>query len=312
MVDSAERIIEQTAPSVPHRVRQSRGDFIFSAVNYSILSIIFLVVLYPLVYVVSNSFSSTNAVISGRVWLLPVEPSLQGYRAVFEHKHIWTGYANAAFYMIFGTAINIFLTILAAYPLSRRDFSGRNIVMALFTFTILFNGGLIPTYLLVRSLGMLDTRWAMLIPNAIIVFNVIVTRTYFQTTIPDELLEASQLDGCSDFRFVTSVVIPLSGPILAVITLWYAVTHWNSYFWALIFLKSSRLYPLQIVLRNILIMNQVSADMLMDVELTEALEGMVELLKFSLIVVASVPVLSIYPFVQKYFVRGIMIGSIKG
>jgi multiple sugar transport system permease protein/putative aldouronate transport system permease protein len=159
---------------------------------------------------------------------------------------------------------------------------------------------------------MLNTRWAMVIPNAIIVFNVIVTRTYFQTTIPDELLEASQLDGCSDLRFVWSVVVPLSGPIIAVITLWYAVVHWNSYFWALIYLKSARLYPLQIILRNILIMNQVSADMLMDVELTEKLQGMVELLKFSLIVVASVPVLCLYPFVQRYFVRGIMIGSIKG
>ena len=151
-----------------------------------------------------------------------------------------------------------------------------------------------------------------MIPNALIVFNVIVTRTYFQSTIPKELLEASQLDGCSDFRFIRAVVMPLSGPIIAVITLWYAVVHWNSYFQALIYLKSSRLYPLQIILRNILIMNQVSADMLMDVELTDKLEGMVELLKFSLIVVASVPVLALYPFVQRYFVRGVMIGSIKG
>lgn len=290
----------------------SRSDRTFVVINTAFLSFVLIVVIYPLIYVVSSSFSSTNAVISGRVWLLPVEPSLQGYKSVFQHKQVWIGYANSAFYMVFGTIINIFFTILAAYPLSRRDFYGRNWVMALFTFTILFNGGLIPTYLLVRSLNLLNTRWAMMIPNALIVFNVIVTRTYFQSTIPKELLEASQLDGCSDFRFIRAVVMPLSGPIIAVITLWYAVVHWNSYFQALIYLKSSRLYPLQIILRNILIMNQVSADMLMDVELTDKLEGMVELLKFSLIVVASVPVLALYPFVQRYFVRGVMIGSIKG
>ena len=290
----------------------SASDRLFTVINTTFLSVVLIAVLYPLVYVVSSSFSSSYAVVAGRVWLLPVQPSLAGYRAVFQHKLVWSGYANSAFYMAFGTVINVVLTIMAAYPLSRKDFLGRNVVTALFTFTILFNGGLIPTYLLVRSLGMLDTRMAMLIPNAIVVFNVIVARTYFQSTIPDELLEASQLDGCGDYRFVTSVVIPLSGPIVAVIALWYAVGHWNSYFWALIFLKSARLYPLQIILRNILIMNQVSADMLMDVDLTDAMQGMVELLKYSLIVVASLPVLALYPFVQKYFVKGIMIGSIKG
>ena len=293
-------------------LKVSRGDRLFVTVNTSLLAVVLVLVLYPLVFVISSSFSSTDAVIAGRVWLLPVEPSLQGYRAVFEYKQIWSGYYNSAFYMIFGTIINVFMTVLAAYPLSRKDFFGRNVVMGLFTFTILFNGGLIPTYLVVKSLGMLDTRWAMLIPNAVIVFNVIVARTYFQMTIPDELLEASQLDGCSDFRFVAGVVVPLSGPILAVITLWYAVGHWNSYFWALIYLKSAALYPLQIILRNILIMNQVVQEMVVDVELTEAMQGLVELLKYSLIVVASLPVLALYPFVQKYFVRGIMIGSIKG
>ncbi len=288
------------------------SDKVFIVLNTILLSSVLLLVLYPLVYIVSSSFSSAYAVVSGKVWLLPVQPSVAGYKAVFENKQVWDGYFNSAYYMVFGTAINVVFTVLAAYPLSRKDFYGRNIVMGLFTFTILFNGGLIPTYLLVRSLGMLNTRWAMMIPNALIVFNVIVARTYFQTTIPDELLEASQLDGCSDYRFVRSIVLPLSGPIIAVITLWYAVGHWNSYFWALIFLKSASLYPLQIILRNILIMNQISADMLMDVELTDALQGMAELLKFSLIVVASLPVLILYPFVQKYFVKGIMIGSIKG
>ncbi|MCK4515650.1 MAG: carbohydrate ABC transporter permease, partial [Spirochaetaceae bacterium] len=212
---------------------------------------------------------------------------------------------------VFGTAINIIFTTLAAYPLSRRDFFGRNTVMFLFTLTMLFQGGLIPTYLLVRSLGILNSRLAMILPNAVIVYNMIVARTFFQANIPDELLEASQLDGCGDFRFLVSVVLPLSKPILAVLTLWYAVMHWNSYFWALVYLSSSRLYPLQITLRNILLTSQVTIegmDVLSDMEL----QGMTDLLKYALIVVASAPLIALYPFVQKHFVRGVMLGSIKG
>jgi multiple sugar transport system permease protein/putative aldouronate transport system permease protein len=179
---------------------------------------------------------------------------------------------------------------------------------------MLFSGGLIPLYLLVKSLKMLDTRWAMIIPNALAVWNVIITRTYFQSTIPDELHEASEMDGCSDIRFIYSVVLPLSGPIIAVMTLFYAVGHWNSYFNALIYLSVPKLYPLQIILRNVLIQNQFNAEMISDMDIEEiaAREGLADLLKFALIVVASVPVLSIYPFVQRYFIKGIMIGSIKG
>ena len=201
---------------------------------------------------------------------------------------------------------------MAAYPLSRRDLVGRNLFMFLITFTMIFSGGLIPTYLLVRELGMINTRWVMMIPNAIAAWNVIITRTYYQTTISDELLEAAQLDGCSDARFIWQIVVPLSGAITAVNTLFYAVGHWNAFFNAFIYLNDDRLFPLQIVLREILIANDIDLELTGDVIDDEARQGLRELLKFSLIVVASVPVLMMYPFVQKYFVRGVMIGSIKG
>jgi ABC-type glycerol-3-phosphate transport system permease component len=231
---------------------------------------------------------------------------------VFKNQQVWIGYGNSIFYTFVGTGINLLLTITAAYALSRRDFFGRNAVMGIFVFTLLFNGGLIPTYLLVKDLGMLDTRWALLLPNAVVVYNMIVARTFFQNQIPYELLEASQLDGCSDFRFFWSIVLPLSGPIVAVIALWYAVQHWNSYFHALLFIRNERLFPLQIVLRNILLENRVENLDRVALEDYAKREGLAQLLKYALIVVASVPVLLLYPFVQKYFVRGVMIGSLKG
>jgi putative aldouronate transport system permease protein len=295
-------------------VKLSSGDRIFIGAAYATLSVALIVVLYPLIFVVSSSFSSTDAVVTGRVWLWPVEPSLAGYNAVFQNSQIGLGYLNSFIYMVLGTSVNIFMTLLAAYPLSRRDFYGRGVFMFIFTFTMLFSGGLIPRYLLVRSLGMLDTRWAMVLPAALAVWNVIITRTYFQQNIPNELVEAADMDGCSDVRFIYKVVVPLSGPIIAVMTLFYAIGHWNSYFNALIFLNERKLYPLQIVLRNILIQNQFDAEMIADLDVEEIAvrEGLADLLKFSLIVVASVPVLSLYPFVQRYFIKGIMIGSLKG
>jgi putative aldouronate transport system permease protein len=293
-------------------LKETRGDKIFSGVNYIILTLFLLTILYPLIYIFSSSFSSTDAVISGKVFLLPVEPNLEGYYAVFNHKLIWTGFMNSLFYTVTGTSINIVMTILAAYPLSRRDLYGRNVYMFLFVFTMMFAGGLIPSYLLVKDIGILNTRWAIILPGALAIWNMIITRTYFQTTIPDEMLEAAQLDGCNDFQFLGRVVIPLSGPILAVITLFYAVGHWNQFFNALIYLKTQQLYPLQLVLRDILIQNSVDASMLTDVEDAAKREGLRELLKYSLIVVATLPVLIIYPFVQRHFVKGIMIGSLKG
>jgi putative aldouronate transport system permease protein len=294
------------------KIKESRGDRFFTAGNNLILSLIFIMVLYPLIYIVSASFSSSHSVISGEVWLWPVNPTLAGYEAVFKHKLIWSGFSNSIYYTIVGTLINVVMTVLAAYPMSRKDFFGNNIFMFLFVFTFMFSGGLIPTYLLVRDLGLLDSTWSMLLPGALGVWNMIITRTYFQTTIPEEMLEASQIDGCTDFQFLWKIVLPLSGPILAVITLFYAVGHWNSYFNALIYLKSQDLYPLQLVLRDVLVRNEVDVNMLSDVAGDAEREGLRELLKYSLIVIATVPLLVVYPFVQKYFVKGIMIGSLKG
>ncbi|WP_257348911.1 carbohydrate ABC transporter permease [Pseudalkalibacillus decolorationis] len=293
-------------------IPKSKGDRIFTVCNYIFLSLLILSVLYPLIYVVSASFSSADAVASGRVWLWPVDFSLEGYKAVFDYNMIWTGYANSLFYMVVGTSINVALTILAAYPLSRRDFRGRGIFMFLFVFTMMFNGGLIPTYLLVRDLGMLNTRWALIIPNAMAVFNVIITMTYFRSVIPKEVLESAQLDGCNDFKFLLKIVLPLSAPIIAVISLFYAVGHWNQYFSALIYLRDTDLFPLQLVLRNILIQSEIDPSMISDIGNYQKNVGLRELLKYALIVVASLPVLIIYPFVQKYFVKGVMIGSLKG
>ncbi len=292
--------------------RENRSDRAFNMVNYLILTAFFLMVLYPLLYVVAASFSAPIAVITGRVWLLPVEPNLEGYKAVFRHKLIKTGYMNSFFYASVGTAVNVFMTVLAAYPLSRRDMPGRNLVMFAFAFTMMFSGGLIPTYLLVRNLGLLDTRTAMILPTAVGVWQVIIARTYFQSTLPPSLLEASRIDGCSDFRFVAAVVLPLSGPIIAVISLFYAVAHWNAFFNALIYLTTPSKYPLQLVLRDVLIQNEMDLTSFTDIETLAAKENLIELLKYSLIVVASLPIIMVYPFIQRYFVKGIMIGAIKG
>ena len=296
----------------PSIMKEARADRWFTLLNYAVLSIILIVVLYPLIFVVSASFSSSTAVLSGRVWLWPVEPTLEGYRAVFKNAMVVKGFINTMFYTVAGTGINLVFSVMAAYPLSRKDFRGRNGFMLLFVFTMMFSGGLIPSYLLVKDLGMIDTVWAMLLPAALSVWNVIIMRTYFQTTIPEEILEASQLDGCSDLRFLLRIVLPLSGPILAVIALFYAVGHWNQYFNAMIYLKRAELYPLQLVLRDILVQNEVNIDMLGDAKTAAARQGLRELLKYSLIVVTSFPLLVVYPFVQKFFVKGVMIGSLKG
>ncbi len=292
--------------------RNSRQDNIIHLVFTALLLASTILVLWPVVYIVSASFSSPAAVISGRVWLLPVEPTLNGYAAVFRNRNILSGFANSFVYMFAGTAVNILFTILAAYPLSRKEFKARNFFTGLFVFTMLFSGGLIPLYLVVKSLGLLNTRLALIIPTALSVWNLIIMRTYFQTTIPDDMYEAATIDGCNDFNFLWRVVVPLSGPIIAVLTLYYGVGHWNRYFEALIYLKNEDLFPLQLILRSILISNEIDPIMIANVDELIRKQGLVDLLKYSTIVVASVPVLCIYPFVQKYFVKGVMIGSLKG
>lgn len=293
------------------QIRETVGDRLFLVGVYLFLAIIFVLVFYPLIYVFSSSLSSPLAVSSGRVWLWPVDFSLRGYQVTLDSPQIVTGYANSLYYTFFGTLISVVLTVLLAYPLSRRTLVGRNSIMLFVTFTMIFSGGLIPTYLVVKELGMLDTRWALLIPQAVAAWQVIIARTFFQVNIPDELAEAAALDGCSDLRFLWSVVLPLSKPILAVLVLMYAVGQWNAYFDALLYLKSADLQPLQLVLRSILILNTSTSGTMDAVTMAER-QQMADLLKYSLIVVGSLPVLIIYPFAQRYFVRGMLIGSIKG
>jgi putative aldouronate transport system permease protein len=293
------------------RIRESFTDRIFLVFVYLFLGIALVVVLYPLVYVVSASFSSPLAVSSGQVWLVPVDFSLRGYQVALSNPSIITGYANSIYYTFFGTLISVVLTILAAYPLSRRNLFGRNGVMFFITFTMIFSGGLIPTYLVVKQLGMIDTRWALLIPGAVAAWQVIIARTFFQLSIPDDLVEAAELDGCNDLNFLWQVVIPLSKPIIAVLALMYAVSQWNAYFDALIYLKSAALQPLQLVLRSILILNTTASGS-MDAATMLERQQLADLLKYTLIVVGSLPVLILYPFVQRYFVKGMLIGSIKG
>jgi putative aldouronate transport system permease protein len=293
------------------RIRESLGDRIFLSGVYLFLTVVLLIVLYPLIFVVSSSLSSPLAVSSGKVWLWPVDFSLRGYEVALSNPQIITGYANSLYYTFFGTLISVALTVMVAYPLSRRTLVGRSVIMIFITFTMIFYGGLIPTYLVVKNLGMLNTRWALLIPQAVAAWQVIIARTFFQVNIPEELAEAAELDGCNDLRFLWSIVLPLSKPIIAVLVLMYAVATWNAYFDALIYLKSVELYPLQLVLRSILILNTfVSGSMEASVMIER--QQLADLLKYSLIVVGSLPVLLIYPFAQRYFVSGMLIGSIKG
>ncbi|MBB6672932.1 carbohydrate ABC transporter permease [Cohnella nanjingensis] len=293
------------------RIKESAADRAFLIVVYAILIVVVIAVLYPLIYIVSSSVSSPSAVSAGRVWLWPVDLSLKGYQTLFKDPQVLTGYGNSLFYTAAGTAISVCLTVMLAYPLSRKTLFGRNLLMMVITFTMLFSGGLIPTYMVVKALGMIDSRWALLIPNAVWVWQVIIARSFFQSSIPEELVEASEMDGCSDLRFMRSVVIPLSKPIIAVLVLMYAVGQWNAYFDALIYLKTADKFPLQLILRSIIIQNN-SGNSVMDAMKQVERQQLAELLKYSLIVVATLPVLIIYPFVQRHFVQGMLVGSVKG
>lgn len=294
------------------KVGRSPADRIFDIAVAAFLVLCALLVLYPLVFILSASLSSTTAVVTGRVWLLPVEPTLESYRAVFSNKQVFSGYYNSAVYVALGVSISVMLTLCAAYPLSRRKLVGRKAFTALFLFTMLFSGGLIPTYLVVKSLGMINTRWAIVLPNALGIWNLIVTRTYIRATIPEELYEVAEMEGGGDVWLFFKVVVPLSGPIVAVMALYYAVGLWNGYFDSLLYLSDPALYPLQLILRNILILNQIDINMIKDVSALARMQGMADVLKYALIVVATAPFLAVYPFVQKHFVKGMLVGSVKG
>ncbi|WP_256758622.1 carbohydrate ABC transporter permease [Cohnella sp. WQ 127256] len=296
---------------VQQKIKDSAGDRLFMIGIYVILFVILIAICYPLIYVFSSSISSPAAVTSGRVWLWPVDISFKGFKVLLNTPEVTTGYWNSLFYTVFGTIISVALTIMIAYPLSRKSFFGRNFLMIMITFTLIFSGGLIPTYMVVKEMGLIDSRLALLIPNAIWVWQVIIARSFFQSSIPDELFEASEIDGCSDIRFLRSIVVPLSMPIIAVLVLMYAVGQWNAYFDALIYLKSANLFPLQLILRSIIIQNNSAGGMMDAMKMVER-QQLAELLKYSLIVIATLPVLVIYPFVQRYFVQGMMVGSVKG
>lgn len=293
------------------RIKTGRGDKVFYAFTYILIAILGLLVLYPMLYVIAASMSSADALISGKVWLWPVDISFEGYKAVFKSSDIWLGYGNTIFYTVVGTIINVAMTLMCAYPLSRKELFGRNVITFFFSFTMLFGGGLIPNYLLIKSLGILNTRWALLLPGAMSIYNMIVARTFIQSSIPSELLESARLDGCDDIRYFFKIVLPLSKAIIAVLTLWYAVGHWNAYFNAFVYLNDKELYPLQIFLRDILISNKMSSD-LNDPELANQLRTVQMTLKYALIVVSTAPLFLIYPFTQKHFQKGVMIGSVKG
>ncbi|MER7244946.1 carbohydrate ABC transporter permease [Kribbella sp. NPDC000426] len=294
-------------------IEETRTDKIFLAGVKIMLWLALIIVAVPLIYIVANSFSSPSAVSAGRVLFWPIEPSIRAYKEAFSDPLIMKGYLNSFIYAIGGTLISVTLTIAIAYPLSRRTFFGRNVIMSVLIFTMLFSGGLIPTYLVVQDLGMLNTRWAMVIPSAIGVWQVIIARTFFRSTIPDELYEAATIDGASDLRFLWSIVLPLSKPVIAVIALMYAIFQWNSYFDALIYLKDPGLYPLQIVLRNVLILNTLTGSTT-TTNLAQQLEQqqLANVLKYALIVISSLPVLIIYPFVARHFTKGVMVGAVKG
>lgn len=294
--------------------RRTRGDRIFDAVNLTLLIIIGLVVLYPLYFVVIASISDPNVVNKGQVILYPKGATLLGYQKLFQDKNIWTGYGNTIFYTVCGTLLNILVTIGAAYPLSRRDLVGHKVLMKYFIFTMYFSGGLIPLYIQVGQMGLYNTRWVLIILGMLSVYNMIITRTFFETSIPDEMLEAAKLDGCSDLRFFVSIVLPLSHAILAVLTVYYAVGHWNQYFNALIYVSKQEYYPLQIVLREILIQSRQTEAVVTEGQIAELIERnkYAELIKYGVIVVSSLPVMIMYPFAQKFFVKGVMLGAVKG
>lgn len=293
-------------------IRDSREDKILYTAVTAVLIVFLLLVAYPLIYVVSSSFSSGTAVSTGQVFLWPVDFSLEGYKTVFAHKLIGAAYRNTLFYTSAGTAINVTITVMCAYPLARNDFPMRKFFSVFFLVVMFFSGGMIPTYVVVSNLKLTNTIWAMLLPGAISVYNMILVRTFLKNSIPQALLEVSQIDGCSDAKYFFHILLPLSKPVIAVITLYYAVGHWNAYFNAMMYLSDQELYPLQLILRQILVANQVNLNEMVDVEALVAKQGLADVLKYALIVVSTAPILCVYPFLQRFFMKGVMLGSVKG
>ena len=297
----------------PHALK-SRGDIIFETIVVIILAILTLIILYPLYFVVIASFSDAKLVVAGEVWWYPKGITLENYMQCFTNGDLMLGYRNAFIILILGTATNLFLTILCAYPLSRHDLWGRNGIMIYCTIPMFFGGGLIPTYLMVtQTLGLKNSWWAVILVAGIATYNMIIMRTFFMTSIPFELQEAAQIDGCTPIGILLRIILPLSIPVICVIGLYYGVNHWNSYFSALVYLPDKNKWPLQLFLRQILVNNDISAvdgGASSDEMARRAMRA--ETIKYSIVILASIPMLIIYPFVQRYFVKGVMIGSVKG
>lgn len=286
-------------------------DKLFNSIVNTLAVVTVVIVLYPLLFVVVASFSDPDLVLTGKVLLIPKGITLEPYRMVLENQKIWLGYRNTLIYTVLGTTINVVMTIMLAYPLSRRDMPLRRPLTLFIIFTMYFNGGMIPTYLLVRNIGIYDSIWAIIIPAAITTYNFIVAKTFFENSIPAEMIESAMIDGASNVRTLLSIVLPVSSSIIAVLTLFYAVAHWNSYFSALIYLRNESLFPLQIIIRDILLLGQTEQMGTNEVGMGDKIK-MAEGIKYSVIVISSVPVLVLYPFVQKHFVKGVMIGAVKG
>ncbi len=299
-----------------HALKRTRGDVIYDTVIFIILTFIFFIVAYPLYFVIISSISDPIEVSAGKVVLTPVGFTWDGYTEVFKTKTVMRGFRNSLIITGMGTFINLLVTIPTSYALSRPDFSLKRPITLFYILTMFVGGGMMPTYVIVRDTGLLDTWWALILPGCLGVYNMIVARTFFKTNIPLELMEAAKLDGCGNTKFFIYIVLPLSGAITAILCLYYGVGHWNSYFSALIYIQKRELWPLQMELRNILVLNSnVQTKALMtEEELLEKkrLEALKEMMKYSLIIISSIPVLIIYPFVQKHFVKGVMIGSVKG
>lgn len=299
-------------------IRLTGNDLFFVVTIYIILAIIFVVTIYPMLFVLSAAVSDADAVSTGKLILMPVGFSLNGYKYIFRYQEIWTGYANTVFYTFLGTFLNLLVTLPCAYALTRKEMPGRGFMMALFIITMYFNGGLVPSYLNIKSLGLLNTRTVMLVGGLVSTYNLIVCRTFF-ASISKELQEAARIDGCNDFRIFLRIIMPLAKPITVVMILYYGVGHWNSYFGAMIYLNDRLKFPLQLFLREILVQSQLTTSALMSGDLDAAamaemlkVQNTLDVIKYCVIVVSTAPMLMIYPFLQKFFEKGVMIGSVKG
>ncbi len=294
------------------KIKRSWDDRLFYILDTILLLFMILIVILPLMHVISVSLSNSGAVSAGKVLIFPVGFNLNAYKTLLNTKSITTGMTNTIYYTVMGTVLNIFMTIICAYPLSRKNLPGKKFILWIFTFTMMFGGGLIPSYLNIRNLGLLNTRWAMIIPGAMSVWNMIITRTFFMNSIPDELIEAGEIDGASDFQCFMRLVLPNSTTIIAIMALFYAVGHWNQYYTAMLYLNKPELYNLQLVLRNIIASTQALMEQTDNIAAAEKTAETIEVLKYAVIVFTSLPIMLFYPFLQKYFVKGVMVGSLKG